>query len=60
MGLRHWWMFDRLCLIMRQFWVVLGGLGHWWMVMLDCRSILASVKAVWVVLLICKANLLSL
>ena len=22
-------------------WVVLGGLEHWWVVMLDCRAILA-------------------
>ena len=30
--------------------MVLGGLGHWWVVMLDRRAILASVKVVCVVL----------
>ena len=30
--------------------MVLGGLGHWWMVMLDCRAILATVQGVWLVL----------
>ena len=30
--------------------MVLRGLGHWWGVMLDRRVILATVKAVWVVL----------
>ena len=30
--------------------MVLGGLEHWWVVMLDRRAILASVKALWVVI----------
>ena len=29
--------------------MVLGGLGRRWVVMLDCRAILTSVQAVWVV-----------
>ena len=27
----------------KSVWVVLGGLGHWWVVMLDRRATLASV-----------------
>ena len=29
--------------------MILGGLGRWWVVTLDRRTILASVKGVWVV-----------
>ena len=30
--------------------MVLGGFGHWWVVILDRRAILATAKAVWVLL----------
>ena len=38
-------MLDRLAILafVQRDWVVLGGLGSWWVVMLDCRAILASV-----------------
>ena len=30
--------------------MILGGLGRWWVVTLDHRTILVSVKGIWVVL----------
>ena len=30
--------------------MVLGSLGRWWLLMLDCKAFLASAQAVWVVL----------